>query len=148
MSGIHQLLFSTKGQAGQPGVITLSDQSALSYGNNVALRLGYELNADGKAYMAPGSTVGAGQVFEEWVAPLGAAGLFEVYVTVVSGGPGNGTFNAWLPLTTSHQWYIVANTTINQSVTVRFAVTVRRVGQMTPEATAYIDLTVRRYASE
>jgi hypothetical protein len=147
MSGIQQLLFATKGQAGLQGVVTLTDQSAASYGNNNALRLGYELGSNGKASIAPLSTVGAGNVFEHWVDPLGAAGLFEVYTQVISGGPVNGTLGAWLPLTTSHQWYIVANTTINQSVTAKFAVTVRRVGQTTPEATAYIELIVRRNAS-
>jgi len=144
MSGIQQLLFATKGLAGLPGVISLHDQSMLTTGSNTAQRVGYELGSNGKASIAPLSTAGAGTVLEHWVDPLGAAGNFEVYTTTISGGPVNGTLGAWLPLTVSHQWYIVANTSINQSITARIAVTVRRVGQTTPEATAYVDMISRK----
>jgi hypothetical protein len=143
MSGIQQLLFSTKGQAGAMGVITLTDVVLQVTGVSSALQVGYQLNSDGFVYKSPNG-LNAPFSFEQWVAPAGAAGQFEVYVTVINGGPVNGTINAWLPLTVSHQWYIQANTSINQFVAARIAVTVRRVGQTTPEDTAYIDMNSQR----
>jgi hypothetical protein len=142
MSGIQQLLFGTKGLAGALGVITLSDNVLTVTGNSSALHVGYELNPDGHAYSV--ATIFGRSPLEQWVDPVGASGLFEVYVSVVSGGPVNGTINAWLPLSTAYQWYIQANTTINQSVVAKIAVTIRRVGQTTPEATAYIDLSAHK----
>jgi hypothetical protein len=142
MSGIQQLLFSTKGQAGLPGVITLSDNTLTVTGNSSALHVGYELNPDGFAYS--NATIFGRQVLEQWVDPAGKAGLFEVFVQTISGGPVNGTLGAWLPLTVAYQWYIQANTIINQSVVAKIAVTIRRVGQTTPEATAYIDLSAHK----
>jgi hypothetical protein len=142
MSAIQQLLFSTKGLAGAPGVVTLTDNVLTVVGVNNALRVGYELNSDGKAYSE--ATLFGRQVLEQWVDPVGAAGLFEVYVSVITGGPVNGTLTAWLPMTIPHQWYIQANTSINEVISARIAVTVRRVGQTTPEATAYIDLSAHR----
>jgi hypothetical protein len=143
MSAIQQLLFSTKGQAGAPGVVTLSDQALTVIAINNALQVGYQLGNDGKAYKSPNGGAAA-LLLEQWVNPVGAAGLFEVYVSVVTGGPVNGTLTAWLPMTIGRVWYIQANTSINEVISARIAVTVRRVGQTTPEATAYIDLSAHR----
>jgi hypothetical protein len=142
MSGIQQLLFSTKGASVKPGVITLYDNTLTVTGSHSALRVQYELDPDGHVYSY--ATIFGRQVQEQWVDPVTAFHLFEVFVSLVSGGPINGTVGAWLPLTMLRQWYIQANTTINQSVAARIAVTIRRVGQTTPEATAYIDLSAHK----
>ena len=128
MSAIQQLLFS-KVPPAPPGVVTLSDQTLGVDGNNTAMQVGYELNSGGYATISPNTTgPSAGSVLEQWVTPITAANLFEVYVQVTSGSGVNGTLNAWLPMTVSHQWYIQANTTINQVAAAQIAVSIRRVG--------------------
>lgn len=139
--GAHQaFLRSNIGTAGLPGVVSLTDQVIVNVGNTSVLQAAYELNDDGKVYklLYPG----AGVVYlEDWVDPLATAWQFEVQVVKLTGGVVNGTLGAWLPLTSTYQWYVQANAAIGQTVTAEIAVTIRRIGYTTPEATAYIDLT-------
>jgi len=144
MSGIQQLLFATKGQAGIVGILSLSDQTLGIVGTDVALRVGYELGSDGKAYKA---LSGSNVLLEQWVTPPVAAWQFEVFVTVATavGGTVNGTIGAWLPMTIAHQWYIQANTsTNNESITATLAVTLRKVGDTGNIDTAYIYLSAHK----
>lgn len=138
--GVQQLLLSAKGGGIGAGVITLTDQVIAHSGLDGQLRAGYELNINGmvNAVRSPGATT----PLQQWVDPPAAAGNFEVQVVAITGGTVNGTLGAWLPMTATYQWYVEANTFIGQSVVAEIAVTIRRVGQMTPEATAYIDLNV------
>jgi hypothetical protein len=143
MSAIQQLLFS-KVPPPPPGVVALMDQTLGITASGTAVRSGYELNANGFANVSP-NTTGGGSVLQQWVNPTTAANLFEVYAQVTSGSGVNGTVNAWLPMTVSHQWYIQANTTINQTAAAQIAVSIRRVGKTTPEVTAHIDLSVEGF---
>lgn len=140
---IQQLLIGAKGGAVPPGVITITDQELISTGEASQLRSEYQLNSNGRAYGRYEPIVPSWWEIEEWVDPPAAAPHFEVQVVKVAGGATvNGTLGAWLPLTSTYQWYIQANTLIGQVAVADLAVTIRRVGQTTPEATVYVDLRV------
>jgi hypothetical protein len=141
--GSQQLLLGSKGTFIAPGVITLSDQLLVNNTFGPLVRVGYELTHLGVVnhYKWNSGAAETRTPLENWVAPLSAAALYEVYVSDASGdGPINGTMNAWLPLTTTYLWYVEANSAIFNTALGDLNVTIRRVGQTTPEETAYIDL--------
>jgi hypothetical protein len=143
MGGIQQLLLPRK----KVGPITLTNQVLALVGSSSNLQMGYALSYNGFVYNSPNTFTGTQQL-EQWVTPMEQAGLYEAMAQLVSGGPVTGVLNTWTGALTGPaqpaQWIVQANTSINQSAAARIMVTVRKVGQVTPEATAYIDLSVHR----
>jgi hypothetical protein len=144
MSAIQQLLMAKK----KAGPITLTNQVLALVGSSSNLQMGYALSYNGFVYNSPNTFTGTQQL-EQWVTPMEQAGLYEAMAQLVSGGPvTGGALNTWTGALTGPaqpaQWIVQANTSINQSAAARILVSVRRVGQVTPEATAYIDLSVHR----